>query len=69
MRGEALVRRGNETFRLLANQSTYIPIGEVRRLENDTAEPLYLIEVQSGACLGEDDIVRLEDNYGRQGQS
>ncbi len=69
VRGEALVRRGNETFRLLANQSTYIPIGEVHRLENDTAEPLYLIEVQSGAYLGEDDIVRLEDNYGRLEQS
>jgi mannose-1-phosphate guanylyltransferase/mannose-6-phosphate isomerase len=69
VRGEALVRRGSETFRLLANQSTDIPLGEVHRLENDTAEPLHLIEVQSGAYLGEDDIVRLEDNYGRQGQS
>ena len=69
VRGEALVRRGSETFRLLANQSTHIPIGEVHRLENDTSEPLYLIEVQSGTYLGEDDIVRLEDSYGRQGQS
>lgn len=68
VRGEALVRRGDETFRLLANQSTYIPMGEVHRLENDTSEPLFLIEVQSGAYLGEDDIVRIEDSYGRLGK-
>ena len=65
VRGEALVTRGNETFRLSANQSTYIPIGEVHRLENDGSEPLHVIEVQSGSYLGEDDIVRLEDSYGR----
>jgi mannose-1-phosphate guanylyltransferase/mannose-6-phosphate isomerase len=69
VRGEALVTRGKETFRLLANQSTYIPMGEVHRLENDTSEPLHLIEVQSGSYLGEDDIIRIEDNYGRKGQS
>jgi mannose-1-phosphate guanylyltransferase/mannose-6-phosphate isomerase len=68
VRGEALVTRGTETFRLSANQSTYIPVGEIHRLENDSAEPLHLIEVQSGTYLGEDDIVRLEDTYGRKQQ-
>jgi mannose-1-phosphate guanylyltransferase / mannose-6-phosphate isomerase len=67
VRGEALVTRGTETFRLSTNQSTYIPIGEVHRLENDRAEPLHLIEVQTGSYLGEDDIVRLDDSYGRKG--
>ena len=66
VRGEALVTRGGETFRLQSNQSTYIPVGEIHRLENDGPEPLHLIEVQSGAYLGEDDIIRLEDSYGRQ---
>lgn len=65
VRGEALVTRGTETFRLSANQSAYIPAGEIHRLENDTLEPLHLIEVQSGTYLGEDDIIRLEDSYGR----
>jgi mannose-1-phosphate guanylyltransferase/mannose-6-phosphate isomerase len=69
VRGEALVTRGTESFRLSANQSTYIPIGEIHRLENDSAEPLHLIEVQSGTYLGEDDIVRLEDTYGREEKS
>jgi mannose-1-phosphate guanylyltransferase/mannose-6-phosphate isomerase len=69
VRGEALVTRGTETFRLSANQSTYIPVGEIHRLENDSAESLHLIEVQTGAYLGEDDIVRLEDSYGRQEKS
>lgn len=63
--GTALVTRGTETFRLSANQSTYIPVGEIHRLENDSTEPLHLIEVQSGSYLGEDDIVRLDDSYGR----
>ena len=66
VRGQALVTRGAETFRLLPNQSTYIPLGEIHRLENDQAQPLHLIEVQSGDYLGEDDIIRLEDSYGRQ---
>lgn len=65
VRGEALVTRGKETFRLSANQSTYIPVGEIHRLENGGAEPLHLIEVQSGTYLGEDDIIRLDDSYGR----
>jgi mannose-6-phosphate isomerase-like protein (cupin superfamily) len=50
---------------LSEDQSTYIPLGEVHRLENPGAIPLVLIEVQSGGYLGEDDIVRLEDRYGR----
>lgn len=66
VRGEALVTRGRETFRLKLNQSTYIPVGEIHRLENDGHEPLHLIEVQSGSYLGEDDIIRLEDSYGRE---
>jgi mannose-1-phosphate guanylyltransferase/mannose-6-phosphate isomerase len=69
VRGEAVVTRGSETFRLSANQSTYIPVGEVHRLENDSPEPLHLIEVQSGSYLGEDDIIRLEDSYGRKDKS
>jgi mannose-1-phosphate guanylyltransferase/mannose-6-phosphate isomerase len=63
--GTAEVTRGKETFLLSENQSTYIPIGEVHRLRNPGKVYLEMIEVQSGAYLGEDDIVRLEDNYGR----
>ncbi|HWK54454.1 MAG TPA: mannose-1-phosphate guanylyltransferase/mannose-6-phosphate isomerase [Hyphomicrobiales bacterium] len=66
VRGVATVTRGDERFELTENQSTYIPIGTRHRLENRTAEPLTLIEVQCGGYLGEDDIVRLEDVYGRQ---
>jgi mannose-1-phosphate guanylyltransferase/mannose-1-phosphate guanylyltransferase/mannose-6-phosphate isomerase len=65
VRGTATVTRGNEEFDLAENQSTYIPVGTVHRLENRTAEPVHLIEVQSGSYLGEDDIVRLDDQYGR----
>jgi mannose-1-phosphate guanylyltransferase/mannose-6-phosphate isomerase len=63
--GTAEVTRGSETFLLSENQSTYIPIGEVHRLRNPGKVDLEMIEVQSGAYLGEDDITRLEDNYGR----
>ncbi len=66
VRGTARVTRGDETFLLSENQSTYIPIGERHRLENPGTLPLELIEVQSGAYLGEDDIVRLDDHYGRK---
>jgi mannose-1-phosphate guanylyltransferase/mannose-6-phosphate isomerase len=59
------VTRGDEVFQLSENESTYIPIGTVHRLENPGKIPLEIIEVQSGSYLGEDDIVRLEDNYGR----
>ncbi|KPK31557.1 MAG: mannose-1-phosphate guanylyltransferase [Betaproteobacteria bacterium SG8_40] len=63
--GTASVTRGDETFMLSANESTYIPLGVRHRLENIGKTPLYLIEVQSGEYLGEDDIVRFEDDYKR----
>lgn len=63
--GSALITNGNKTFILSENQSTYIPSGVVHSLENPGKIPLEIIEVQSGAYLGEDDIVRLEDKYGR----
>ena len=65
VRGTARVTRDNDVFELHANQSTYIPLGAKHRLENPGAEMLELIEVQSGGYLGEDDIVRYEDVYGR----
>jgi mannose-1-phosphate guanylyltransferase/mannose-6-phosphate isomerase len=65
VRGTARVTRNNDLFELHANQSTYIPIGAKHRLENPGQEMLELIEVQSGDYLGEDDIVRYEDVYGR----
>ncbi|MCC7259711.1 MAG: mannose-1-phosphate guanylyltransferase/mannose-6-phosphate isomerase [Alphaproteobacteria bacterium] len=64
--GTALVTRGNEVFRLGINESTYIQPGMVHRLENREEEPLHLIEVQTGTYLGEDDIERLDDHYGRR---
>jgi mannose-1-phosphate guanylyltransferase len=66
VRGTAKVQRGNETIMLSENQSTYIPLGEVHALENPGKIPLELIEVQSGSYLGEDDIVRFDDRYGRK---
>ncbi|MCY7355372.1 MAG: mannose-1-phosphate guanylyltransferase/mannose-6-phosphate isomerase [Lysobacter sp.] len=63
--GVAEVTCDDKVFDLHENQSTYIPLGSVHRLRNRGAEPLELIEVQSGRYLGEDDIVRLEDVYGR----
>jgi mannose-1-phosphate guanylyltransferase / mannose-6-phosphate isomerase len=65
VRGTARVTRGEETFLLTENQSTYIPLGVKHRLANPGRVPLEIIEVQSGAYLGEDDIVRYEDSYGR----
>ncbi|MCF8125425.1 MAG: mannose-1-phosphate guanylyltransferase/mannose-6-phosphate isomerase, partial [Desulfotignum sp.] len=64
--GSAIVTRGNEQVLLKEDESTYIPLGTVHRLENPGKIPLELIEVQSGPYLGEDDIVRLDDVYGRQ---
>lgn len=64
--GTALVTRGDEEILLRENESIFIPLGTVHRLANPGKIPLNLIEVQSGAYLGEDDIVRIEDNYGRQ---
>ena len=63
--GKAKVTNGDEEFFLQADQSTYIPIGQKHRLENPGQEPVVLIEVQCGSYLGEDDIERLEDIYGR----
>jgi mannose-1-phosphate guanylyltransferase/mannose-6-phosphate isomerase len=65
VRGTARVTRGEETFLLSENESTFIPIGTRHRLENPGRVPLEIIEVQSGAYLGEDDIVRFDDAYGR----
>jgi mannose-1-phosphate guanylyltransferase/mannose-1-phosphate guanylyltransferase/mannose-6-phosphate isomerase len=63
--GTALVTRGDEELTLCENQSTYIPLGVKHRLENKGVIPLEIIEIQSGSYLGEDDIVRYEDTYGR----
>lgn len=63
--GTAEVTRGDEVILLTENQSTYIPLGVTHRLRNPGKLPLELIEVQSGSYLGEDDIVRFEDTYGR----
>jgi len=65
VRGTAKVTRGTETLLLGENESTYIPLGVTHRLENPGQIPLEIIEVQSGSYLGEDDIVRFEDTYGR----
>jgi mannose-1-phosphate guanylyltransferase/mannose-6-phosphate isomerase len=63
--GTARITRGDETFLLEENQSTYIPLGVRHRIENPGKITLHIIEVQSGSYLGEDDIVRFEDRYGR----
>jgi len=63
--GTARVTKGEETFLVSENESTYIPLGTTHRLENPGRVPLEMIEVQSGSYLGEDDIVRFEDVYGR----
>jgi mannose-1-phosphate guanylyltransferase/mannose-6-phosphate isomerase len=65
--GTARITRGDEVFLLEENQSTYIPVGVRHRIENPGKIPVHIIEVQSGSYLGEDDIVRFEDRYGRQG--
>ncbi|WP_431484856.1 mannose-1-phosphate guanylyltransferase/mannose-6-phosphate isomerase [Pseudomonas solani] len=65
VQGTAEITRGSETLLLTENQSTYIPLGEVHRLANIGSTPLEIIEVQSGNYLGEDDIVRFDDEYGR----
>src|SRR5690606_34659145 len=66
VRGTAKVTRGNEVVLLQENESTFIPLGTRHRLENPGKIPLELVEVQSGAYLGEDDIVRFDDRYGRK---
>jgi len=65
VQGTAKVRVGDEEFLLRRNESTFIPMGTLHRLENPTALDIHLIEVQCGDYFGEDDIVRLEDKYGR----
>ncbi len=67
--GTARITRDDETFLLSENQSTYIPIGTRHRLENPGTILLEMVEVQSGTYLGEDDIVRFDDIYGRQGET
>lgn len=66
VKGTALITKGEETFLMSENESTYIPLGTKHRLENPGKVPLELIEVQSGSYLGEDDIMRFEDVYGRE---
>jgi mannose-6-phosphate isomerase-like protein (cupin superfamily) len=63
--GIATVIKGSDKFMLCANESTYIPLGTVHSLHNNEDIDLELIEVQSGSYLGEDDIIRFEDIYGR----
>jgi mannose-1-phosphate guanylyltransferase/mannose-6-phosphate isomerase len=67
VKGKARITLDDKEFDLEVNESTYIPIGAVHRIANPYDEPVYIIEVQCGDYLGEDDIVRLEDNYGRKG--
>src|SRR5258708_31230768 len=68
VRGTAEVTIDDKTMKVYENESVYIPIGATHRLANPGKIPLKLIEVQSGAYLGEDDIVRFEDRYGRTGE-
>ena len=64
--GEAFVEIDNNVKTLTENQSTFIPVGAKHRLSNKTEKMLIIVEVQSGNYLGEDDIIRFEDNYGRK---
>jgi mannose-6-phosphate isomerase-like protein (cupin superfamily) len=66
IKGTAKVTRGSDVFILKENESTFIPKGVVHRLENLAATSLEIIEVQTGTYFGEDDIFRLEDEYGRK---
>jgi mannose-1-phosphate guanylyltransferase/mannose-6-phosphate isomerase len=66
VKGTAVITNGDKQIMLTENQSTYIPLGTLHQLENPGVIPLELIEVQSGTYLGEDDIVRFEDIYGRK---
>jgi mannose-1-phosphate guanylyltransferase/mannose-6-phosphate isomerase len=66
VQGTARIRRGDDEIMLTEDQSTYLPLGTKHRLENPGKIPLHVIEVQSGAYLDEDDIVRFEDTYGRE---
>lgn len=66
VRGTARVTRNKDVYLVSENESTYIPLGTSHRLENPGCVPLEMIEIQSGSYLGEDDIVRFEDIYGRK---
>ena len=63
--GTATVTNGEQIFSLEKGESTYIPLGVTHAIANNTSEPLEIIEVQSGSYLGEDDIIRFKDVYGR----
>jgi len=67
VRGTATITLNDDEFELGVNESTYIPIGAVHRIANKSSAPVHIIEVQCGDYFGEDDIVRYEDNYGREG--
>ena len=67
VRGRARITKNDDEFDLGVNESVYIAIGDIHRIANPFDEPVHIIEVQCGDYLGEDDIVRLEDNYGREG--
>ena len=69
VQGTARVTCGDKTFFLSENESTYVPVGTTHRIENPGKLPLHIVEVRSGSYLEEDDIVRYEDNYGREGTS
>jgi mannose-1-phosphate guanylyltransferase/mannose-6-phosphate isomerase len=66
VKGKAQVICGEKKFQLVENQSTYIPLGEIHRLENIENTPLEIIEIQTGSYLGEDDIIRIDDDYDRE---
>ena len=67
VQGKARITKNDDVFDLEVNESTYIAIGDIHRIANPFDEPAHIIEVQCGDYLGEDDIVRIEDNYGREG--
>ncbi|MEM6514138.1 MAG: mannose-1-phosphate guanylyltransferase/mannose-6-phosphate isomerase [Pseudomonadota bacterium] len=67
VKGKARITRNDEEFDLNVNESTYIAIGDIHRIANPFDEPVHIIEVQCGDYLGEDDIVRIEDDFGREG--
>ncbi|MEL7186579.1 MAG: mannose-1-phosphate guanylyltransferase/mannose-6-phosphate isomerase [Pseudomonadota bacterium] len=67
VKGKALITKNDDEFVLNVNESTYVAIGDIHRIANPYDEPVHIIEVQCGDYLGEDDIVRIDDNYGREG--
>ena len=67
VKGKALITKNDEEFELKINESTYVAVGDVHRIANPYDDPVHIVEVQCGEYLGEDDIVRFDDNYGREG--